>query len=98
MTVTKTFKANSNEDNNEQKRVFLCWREAVDSFTPPEKLAEFAKDKSPRVRSTVAHNFSTSVETLMELSKDEDESVAKAALKNIELRSGKPPAPDISGP
>ncbi|MAE51445.1 MAG: hypothetical protein CMH27_06520 [Micavibrio sp.] len=96
MAITKTFKDKSAKDIQEQRRVFLCWREAVDCFTSEEKLAELAHDKSPRIRSTVANNHSTPIETLLELSHDQDEDVANAALKNLDIRNKNDIKPETS--
>ncbi len=89
MAITETFKDKSKTDSSEKRRVFLCWREAVDSFTSEEKLAELAHDESPQIRRTVAQNHSTPIETILELSHDQDESVANAALKSLETRNTK---------
>ena len=88
--MTETF---NTQDKAESKRINICWREAVDSFTDVQKLAQYAKDPSPLIRSTVAENCATAIETLEELSHDDNPDVASAAQKNLEWHKAHPEAP-----
>ena len=61
----------------QQKRV-----EARNPKTPPEVLAELAKDEYKYIRARVAGNRSTPLETFIELARDEDDSVRYSVAQN----------------
>lgn len=78
-------KEKRDQNYNEKKRVSYCWYKAVDSFTAPEALAEYACDPNPLIRRTVANNINTARETIIKLSGDQDKTVAEAASKHLDL-------------
>ena len=73
------------------KRVIKASIENIDIAenpnTPPEVLAELARDEDEDVRCYVAENLNTPSKVLAELARDWDERVREAATNNLQLRS-----------